>query len=237
MAAEIPDGAVIVARAILNSSLWTMRAEDRIVAITCVCLANFRPKRWFDGHKEIQIGRGQFVRSLEGLAEAARVTKKVLRTSLQHLENTGFLARSRAQRYTLYTIPKYDHYQDLTKYSDSAVKHDGHKVGQATGTKRAPDGHRAGNKQECIGKNEEKREEGRAPASASPPPAGAPKDHGDRKAQVARLMSLVEGMTPTLARKSIEMDEKMYGKDPAKHPFPEVLDAKKRKAAEGGKPS
>lgn len=122
MSAEIPDGAVIVARAILNSSLWKMRPEDRVVAMTCLALCNKRPRKWFDGLQQITIDRGQFVRSREQMAKACEMSVQIVRTSIEHLEECEFLTRSLTRAYTLYTIPKYEHYQDLTKYSDSGVR-------------------------------------------------------------------------------------------------------------------
>ena len=125
MGAEIPDGAVVVARAILNSSLWTMRIEDRVVALTCIAIANFRDAEWWDGNQKITIKRGQFVRSWQELAKACNLPLQVVRTSIKNLENNRdnqgvpFLTRKSTQRYTLYTMPKYDFYQDLRNYSDS----------------------------------------------------------------------------------------------------------------------
>ena len=122
MGAEIPDGAVIVARAILNSSLWKMRPADRIVAMTLIAICNKRPKKWFDGEAQITIGLGQVVRSREDLASDCNLPLQVVRTSIEHLEESGFLTRKLTRYYTLYTIPKYQHYQDLTNYSDSGVQ-------------------------------------------------------------------------------------------------------------------
>lgn len=121
MGAEIPDGAVLVARAIVNSSLWDMRPPDRVVAITCIVLANRRPRKWFDGKHDILIDRGQFVRSREQMVKACKLPLQVVRTSLEHLVSTDFLTRKPTRDYTLYTIPKYEHYQDLTKYSDNLL--------------------------------------------------------------------------------------------------------------------
>jgi hypothetical protein len=118
MPAEIPDGAVIIARSILNSSLWTMRVEDRIVALTCIALCNRRRKKWFDGTADVVIERGQFIRSREKLAEACNLPLQVVRTSIDHLESSFFRTRRSTRDWTLYTLPKYQHYQDLTKYSD-----------------------------------------------------------------------------------------------------------------------
>ncbi len=121
MPAEIPDGAVIVARAIVNSSLWKMRPEDRVVAVTCLAIANKKAKKWFDGYKQITIQRGQFVRSRSEMAKECGLPIQVVRTSLDHLSDSEFLTRDLTRAYTIYTIPKYQHYQDLTKYSDYGV--------------------------------------------------------------------------------------------------------------------
>lgn len=144
MPAEIPDGAVLVARGILNSSLWTMRPADRVVALTCIAICNHRPAKWFDGSKEILIKRGQFVRSWEELRKACGLPLQVVRTSVQHLENTDFLTRFSTRVYTLFTIPKYEHYQDLTKYSDSAVV----EPNTVSNTRLTRDQHAANNKQQ-----------------------------------------------------------------------------------------
>lgn len=118
MAAEIPDGAVIVARAIVNSSLWTMRSDDRVMAILCIVRANWRDRDWFDGEKTLTIKRGQFVTTRRDLAKDSRLSEQKARTSIKHLEKCGFLTQKPTQTYTVITIPKYDFYQDLSKYSD-----------------------------------------------------------------------------------------------------------------------
>lgn len=177
MPAEIPDGAVIVARAILNSSLWTMRPQDCKVAITCIALCNWSPRKWWDGKQEITIERGQFVRSWNGLAKASCLTKKQIRTSVLHLENTGFLARKSAGRYSIFTIPKYTHYQDLTKYSDSVIP----KTGTTSGSSRARRGHDAGTKQEDYEGNESKKGREEPPRAA---PAATPEDASEGEIKI-----------------------------------------------------
>lgn len=168
MGAEIQDGAVLVARAILNSSLWTMSSNDRIVAITAICVANWKPRKWFDGEKEIMIDRGQFVRSWQSMADECNLSVKEVRTSIDHLEKVGFVARKRASHYSIFTIPKYQHYQDLTKYSDSMAI----KVGKEVGRLRAGDGQDAGSKRATnnnVIREEGKKEELCAEATASTP--------------------------------------------------------------------
>lgn len=119
MGAEIPDGAVLIARAIFNSSLWTMRNQDRILAITLIGLANWQDRKWFDGERDVVIRRGELVRSLDDLAEAAQLSVQNVRTSLSRLEKTGFLTRKPTRRYTHLTLCKYDFYQKMSNYSDT----------------------------------------------------------------------------------------------------------------------
>ncbi len=126
MPAEIPDGAVIVARAILRSPIWRMRPEDCKVAITLIALVNHTPGTWFDGFRDIAIEKGQLVRSLVKLADDCKLSLQVLRTSLKRLEREldedgiPFLTRKPTNRYVLYTLPKYPFYQDLSNYEGKA---------------------------------------------------------------------------------------------------------------------
>ena len=126
MPAEIPDGAVLIARAILRSPIWRMRPEDCKVAITLIALVNHAPGRWFDGFGHVNIEKGQLIRSREKLAEDCKLSIQVLRSCLKRLEaeldqdGIPFLTRKSTSRYTLYTLPKYPFYQDLRNYGGKA---------------------------------------------------------------------------------------------------------------------
>jgi hypothetical protein len=120
--AEIPDGAVIIARAIVNSSLWTMRDKDLRMAIYCIVKANWRARRWFDGRQSITIKRGQFAASLNTISQESGLSMRSTRTSLLRLEKCGFLTRKSTSSYSLIELPKYEFYQDLSRYSDS-IRH------------------------------------------------------------------------------------------------------------------
>lgn len=165
MAAEIPDGAVLIARAIFNSSLWTMRDQDRILAITLIGIANWQDRKWFDGEREIVIKRGELVRSLDDLAEAARLSVQKVRTSLSHLEKTGFLTRKPTRRYTHITLCKYDFYQNMSNYSDTVSNRQLTRDQHDTNTTLTDVQHDPNNKQEG-----EEREEGKngRPMPSSP---------------------------------------------------------------------
>lgn len=118
MAAEIPDGAFIVARAIFNSSLWTMSKDDKLLAVTLIGMANWKDRKWFDGKAERLIKRGQLVRSMRKLAKEAGLSYQECRTSMRNLQRVGFLTQQSTSHYTIITLTKYDKYQDLTKYAD-----------------------------------------------------------------------------------------------------------------------
>lgn len=172
MPAEIPDGAVIVARAILNSSLWDMRPEDRVVAVTCIALCNYQAKDAWVGNSLAHLERGQFVRSWQKLARACNLSVKRTRTSIARLEKSEFLTRKRAGRYSVYTLPKYDFYQDLTNYSDSTGKKAGSnpaRTGQRGSRKGPKSGQQPGNRQE----GEERRKKEAGDSSPQTPPFNA----------------------------------------------------------------
>lgn len=226
MAAEIPDGAVLVARAIINSSLWTMRPADRVLAITCICQANWRPSKWFDGRSEITIRRGEFVTSVDKLVTAGGVTRQTVRTSLKNLENCGFLTRRSTSRYTVIFIPKYDHYQDFTKYY---TKPNGSQPTQTptndqhTPNKRPPKSQPTPNhKQE--GFKREERIKGRGAASATPATAAPPPTGGSPS--VSELVQQALALSPSAARRTLSMG--------AGNLSPEVERALRSRAGEEG---
>jgi hypothetical protein len=203
MGAEIQDGAVLVARAILNSSVWTMRAEDKVVAITCICLANWKPRSWFNGIQTMLIGRGQFVRSWQNLAMECGLTIKTVRTSVKNLEIVGFLARKRAGHVQVFTLPKYDHYQDLTKYSDSIAV----EAGKETGSARADSGQDAGSK--LATNNKGIREEGKKEDTSPSSPMGMLLAKAEKQAIPGKLDTKVSYFKAWTARTDYTRTEQM----------------------------
>jgi hypothetical protein len=167
MSAEIPDGAVFVARAILNSSLWTMSPTDCKVAITCIAICNKRAKKWWDGEREITINPGQFVRSRDRLSKDCHLSIQRVRTSVLHLEKVGFLTRVLTRMYTIYTLPKYLHYQDLAKYSDSVTQETNHISNQRSTSDQPASNHKQQQYSKTIHSE-----------SAAKPDKGAPKMDG-----------------------------------------------------------
>jgi hypothetical protein len=116
MGAAISKGYVFVSRDILSSTLWQRRPEERIAAITSIVVANHQAVEWHDGRRDIQIGRGQFVRTWADLAQSCNLSHKTTRRAIDRLVEATFLSRSVKGKYSLYSIPKYGIYQDLDRY-------------------------------------------------------------------------------------------------------------------------
>lgn len=117
MSAAIPRGYVFVARRILSSTLWQMRPETRIVALTSIVIANHRPGKWCpDRVNVIPINRGEFVRSWRTLASECSLSVWETRTASSHLEKADFLVRKQHHRWSRFSIPKYNEYQNRDTY-------------------------------------------------------------------------------------------------------------------------
>lgn len=119
---DMPEGAILMARQILESSLWEMSAQDRIVGITCLLIANHSPGTLQVGEESLHLDRGQFHASWDRLAKACRLTTEQTQESIARLITSGFIVRDRLTT-SVFTIPKYNHYQDPSKYSEEAGSH------------------------------------------------------------------------------------------------------------------
>jgi hypothetical protein len=131
---RIEGGYIQLARRIVSSSLWSMPSGDRILALTCLLLANHARVKWNDGAKEVWIDRGEFITSFRKLADHANLDTKIVRRALNRLRKPGvdgipFLKMVSTTRWSKIIICKYGQYQSpenyLRKrgYDDSARPH------------------------------------------------------------------------------------------------------------------
>ncbi len=114
---EMEKGYILLSRDILNSSLWTMRPEDRILAITMIALAAWKEQKIFLETATIELKKGQLVCTVRELARKANLPLQVTRTALKHLHADGFLTSMTTQRKHVLTLEKYAIYQDKKKYA------------------------------------------------------------------------------------------------------------------------
>jgi hypothetical protein len=83
--------------------------------IHCLLLANSSDKKW----RGIDICRGQFVSSLDNLANGCGLSVGEVRTALKHLELTNELTKSSQAKYSVFTIVSYNKYQDGNKVNNN----------------------------------------------------------------------------------------------------------------------
>ena len=174
MPAEIPGGAVVLARAILKSPIWRMRPEICKVAITCIALANHAPAKWNDGKREFTIEKGQFVRSRKNLAKACVLPIQVVRTAVKLLsraldeEGVPFLTIKSTSRWTLWSMPKWYFYQDLSNYEEPKRQTSNQRLTSGKGKTNQPNHANLTNTEKPV---EALRSPGKATSSTSKPKA------------------------------------------------------------------
>lgn len=93
---------------------------------------------WKDGEfRGTTVPRGSFISSLDKLSEETALTRKEIRTAIEHLKRTGELAVKSTNRYSLFTVTNYETYQDNGKQDGIPCDTQGADSGQPNGTLRA----------------------------------------------------------------------------------------------------
>ena len=163
MDATTAGGYVKLWRSWIDHPIWAdMPPACGRIALTCLCLANWRPAEWYDGRAEVVIPRGSFVTSLEKLSALARTSKKQTRYSLHKLEFVAhFLTTEKTHHWTMVSISNYERYQ-------SADEAEGTANVIANGTAGAQQGHSKGTVVALIEEGKKgRREEKRTPPTPS----------------------------------------------------------------------
>jgi len=105
-------GYVRLYRRITENPVWTALEPCVFkVMIAFLLRANWKPKTWYDGRRQVDIPRGSFVTSYPKMAEFCQLSAKQVRSSFLHLEKLEFAAYTRAGRWTMVTILNYETYQ------------------------------------------------------------------------------------------------------------------------------
>ena len=128
---KIPGGYVHLVRDVIHSSLWTMPANAVKLGLTCVAMANWQDRKWWDGKEEVVIRRGSFVTSIRNLAKSAQMPPSEIQRCLRSLSHHGLISTKASSRWTLITVIKYDYYNDPKSYVN---KEDTGGIGTPTGT-------------------------------------------------------------------------------------------------------
>lgn len=109
---ELPSGAVLVAKSILHSSLWTKPLPERVLALYFICKAFWKPG--YDKGRPVE--RGQFYDSIRNIAKSNGIAYSTTNRAISNLIKDGFMDQKRISGSFLFTIPNYNKYQDFTQY-------------------------------------------------------------------------------------------------------------------------
>lgn len=142
-----------------------LRPDQCWVAIRIAQMANFKPGFMRFRGQAIPVGRGELGHTLETIARRTGASIKVVRTTVSHLVQTGFLGTRTGTvagtSYRILIVRNYDRFQGDDDESGTVA-------GTVAGSDRARDGHETGTKRK-KGRREEGEEEKQQTA-----PAGAP---------------------------------------------------------------
>ena len=134
-------GFIVIWREMIRSWVHCLNDADFRLAVTCICMANWKPGKWFDGVETIEIERGSFVTTVSKLTgEMGKDSSaKKVRNGLRRLSNAEFLksGNTSGKRYTHITIMNYSQYQDMKEMTGNTSGNDRAMTGQTVGNDRA----------------------------------------------------------------------------------------------------
>ena len=106
-------------RELLNKPIWqSSRAEQKVIIITLLLLANHTEKEWIFEGKRYICKPGQFVTSLSCLSDKSGTSIRSVRTALDNFEKIHqFLTNKSTNKNRLITITNWELYQTNTQVS------------------------------------------------------------------------------------------------------------------------
>lgn len=107
---------------------------------------------WKDGRfegKDVPVG--SFVSSISKLSEETGLTQREVRTAIDHLRSTGELTIKSYNKYSVYTVNNYSHYQDIDKQSDKQPSSKRHSNDKLTTTIEEKKEEKEGNTVNIVG--------------------------------------------------------------------------------------
>ena len=110
------DGFIILNRKLFRWE-WFQDCKTLSVWVYLLLRANWKPNRY----KGIEIGRGQTLETLSGIAKATGLSVRSVRTALEHLKSTNEVTTKSTGYGTLISITQYSKYQDLPTETDTPI--------------------------------------------------------------------------------------------------------------------
>lgn len=131
----LENGFISLHRSLLNWE-WYDDVNTKILFIHLLLTVNYEKKVWHG----ITIDRGQRICSIATLADELHISNKAIRTALNHLKQTGEVASTGTNKYSLVTVVKYNDYQDKDRLKGKQKGEQDANEGQAKGEQNANEG-------------------------------------------------------------------------------------------------
>jgi len=111
------SGFVKIHRKIVDSALW-QDLTARTLAITILLMANYKDGEFVTKRGTlVKVKRGELATTERNLAYICGISRRKVRTGLEHLRNYGFSTQLRDRWFTMISVVKYSQYQDVPEKS------------------------------------------------------------------------------------------------------------------------
>ena len=122
-----PIGHFRLWRELFNKPIWLKSTlEQKVILITLVAMANFKPKQWEWKGKKYEAKEGQFVTSLDSIVTntGGQVSAQNVRTALKRFEKLEFLTSESTKEGRLITLVNWGDYQHIEELPNIATNKD-----------------------------------------------------------------------------------------------------------------
>lgn len=107
------EGWIKLHRKLMRNALWRdCNSNQKVIMITLLLMASHDDNTWMFKGEEYKVQPGQFVTSLQNIADNAGLTINVVRKSLTKLEKYGFCTNKSTNKNRLITIENWAKYQE-----------------------------------------------------------------------------------------------------------------------------
>ena len=127
------DGWIKIHRELFKHPIWKKStAEQKVILIALIGMANHEPKKWEWRGKEFEVKRGQTITSLDSIVEECGkgISTQNVRTALARFEKLGFLTNESTKSGRLITICNYCKWQDVDEKPNKDANEDITKTSQ-----------------------------------------------------------------------------------------------------------
>lgn len=117
-------GYVRLHRQLSRNPVWTQLSPSVLkVFLYCLWEANFKPSKWYDGCRQVDVPVGCFITSLTLVSKNTLLSRQQVRDALKHLQNLEIATCSTTQRYTLVSITNYRKYNPSAQTENTPENH------------------------------------------------------------------------------------------------------------------